>query len=256
MYLFKSREDALLSRGFAPHGNFPATVMQISRTLYAALTGEERPAAMLGLLGLLVLLLHAWALIWLLRPVEPLIAAQPLIMEVSLLAAPPASPSVKKTPSPKKAKPKPKKQPPLVPKTPELPRPDTAANEKPVAQPVSESVSKAAAPPLAVTSSVKAPASDVEKFTEANYRAKYGFNPKPEYPRIARSRGWEGKVLLKVQVSADGVSEQVSVQHSSGHDSLDEAAVAAVEKWRFIPAKRGGTPVASSVIVPIIFRLD
>jgi protein TonB len=45
------------------------------------------------------------------------------------------------------------------------------------------------------------------------------------------------------------------VDRSSGHDMLDESAIEAVKKWRFIPAKRGETPVASSVIVPIIFTL-
>jgi protein TonB len=37
---------------------------------------------------------------------------------------------------------------------------------------------------------------------------------------------------------------------------LDEAAVSAVEGWRFVPAKRGDTPVASTVMVPINFKLD
>jgi protein TonB len=37
---------------------------------------------------------------------------------------------------------------------------------------------------------------------------------------------------------------------------LDESAIDAVEKWKFIPAKRGETPIASSVIVPIIFKLN
>ena len=63
-------------------------------------------------------------------------------------------------------------------------------------------------------------------------------------------------ILNPVQVSAAGASESISIHQSSGHDILDEAAVAAVEKWQFIPAKRGDTAVASSVIVPIIFTLN
>ncbi len=72
---------------------------------------------------------------------------------------------------------------------------------------------------------------------------------------MAKSRGWTGKVMLRVQVSAQGLSDSVAVDQSSGHEILDEAAVEAVKQWRFIPAKRGETPVASSVIVPIIFNL-
>jgi periplasmic protein TonB len=59
-----------------------------------------------------------------------------------------------------------------------------------------------------------------------------------------------------VQVTADGHSASVQVQQSSGHDILDEAAVEAVEGWTFIPAKRGDTPVASTVTVPIQFKLN
>ena len=63
----------------------------------------------------------------------------------------------------------------------------------------------------------------------------------------------QGKVGGKV--SAQGLSDDVTVEQSSGHEILDESAVEAVRKWRFIPAKRGETPVASSVIVPIVFTL-
>jgi protein TonB len=98
-------------------------------------------------------------------------------------------------------------------------------------------------------------AADTEPFTEANFRANYASNPKPEYPATARSREWQGKVKLRVQVSAEGLSDTVRVEKSSGYDMLDECAVEAVKRWRFIPAKRGETPVASSVIVPIDFSL-
>ena len=97
---------------------------------------------------------------------------------------------------------------------------------------------------------------NAEPYSEASFNANYGTNPKPKYPAIARSRGWQGKVLLRVSVSAEGLSEAVTVHRSSGHDALDESAVAAVEKWQFIPAKRGNTAVACSVIVPIIFTLN
>ncbi len=106
------------------------------------------------------------------------------------------------------------------------------------------------------TTATNAVSSEPETFTQANYRANYAINPKPEYPAIARSREWEGKVLLRVQVSAEGLTESVKIDKSSGHDILDDCAIEAVKKWRFIPAKRGDTPVASSVIVPISFSLS
>jgi protein TonB len=114
----------------------------------------------------------------------------------------------------------------------------------------------APSPPTPKAAPAPSPQPAKQTFTEAHADAGYGYNPKPKYPSIARSRGWEGKVVLQVHVSADGDAEGVSVSQSSGHDILDEAAVAAVEGWRFRPAKRGDTPVASTVSVPINFKLD
>lgn len=88
------------------------------------------------------------------------------------------------------------------------------------------------------------------------FDAAYLHNPKPAYPLLARRRGEEGRVLLKVEVSAAGLPEQVRIAQSSGHASLDEAALNTVRNWRFVPAQQGGTPVAASVLVPILFKLE
>jgi len=92
-------------------------------------------------------------------------------------------------------------------------------------------------------------------FTQVSVGANYSDNPKPKYPSVARSQGWQGKVILKVLVSAKGDSEQVTVAQSSGHDVLDQAAVDAVKAWHFVPVKRGETTVASTEHVPINFIL-
>ncbi|MGH8475705.1 MAG: energy transducer TonB, partial [Methylococcales bacterium] len=42
---------------------------------------------------------------------------------------------------------------------------------------------------------------------------------------------------------------------SSGHEVLDEAALNAVRRWRFVPAKRAGVAQASWATVPIEFEL-
>jgi protein TonB len=218
---------------------------------------------MLALLSILVLLLHLWGALWLLSPAElKIIAAKPLMMNVSMISIsapklsvapqPPAPPQPIKTPEQIKpqVKPMPKKLPPIVQKL-----PDTALAEKFVEQrsapPISTSEASAAS-----TSKAEAATSHAEAFTEANYHANYASNPKPEYPVIAKSRDWQGKVLLRVQVSAAGLTDSVKVEKSSGHEMLDECALEAVKQWRFIPAKRGETAVASSVIVPISFSLN
>lgn len=80
-------------------------------------------------------------------------------------------------------------------------------------------------------------------------------NAAPRYPYLARRQGQEGRVIVRVQVSAAGNAATVSVRRSSGYRLLDEAAVKAVKSWRFAPANRGGISVAGSVDVPVSFKL-
>jgi protein TonB len=90
-------------------------------------------------------------------------------------------------------------------------------------------------------------------FTGAS--AGYGVNPLPPYPIAARRLRFEGEVLLRVVVAADGRPTSVVVLKSSGHDMLDASAVDTVRtRWRFVPATRNGVPVEDTVQVPIRFR--
>ncbi len=85
--------------------------------------------------------------------------------------------------------------------------------------------------------------------------APLGRNRVPVYPERARARGWEGRVLLRVEVTADGRAAAVSVAHSSGHSVLDRAARDAVRRWRFTPAMKAGVRSASTVTIPVRFVL-
>lgn len=87
------------------------------------------------------------------------------------------------------------------------------------------------------------------------FNAAYLENMPPGYPPAARRRNIEGKVLLYVEVSEDGVAQSVSVAHTSGSALLDEAARRAVLTWRFVPARQGDRNVAAGVTVPIVFTL-
>lgn len=84
----------------------------------------------------------------------------------------------------------------------------------------------------------------------------FGDNRKPIYPAYAWRRGIEGRVVLNVTVTPDGRTKDVSVAQSSRNEALDEAAVVAVRKWRFHPARESGRAVASRLMVPVIFRLN
>ncbi|WP_333874054.1 energy transducer TonB [Methylobacter sp.] len=258
MYLFNSHESSALT----PLDGVAIPTAQKASSLLNALTSQENPRSMGSLLLILVLLLHLWGAIWMLQPAEPFTQAQPMIMEVSLVSAPSqqaaAAPIAQPKPVEQKKQPvkKPvKKKQPVIRKQMELPKPLTMADEMLPAPSTAESAPAPVAASAAANASSKTVA-DTAPFTEANFNANYGSNPKPKYPGIATSRGWEGTVQLRVKVSAEGDSEEVTVQRSSGYEVLDEAAIEAVEKWKFIPAKRGETPVSSSVIVPINFVLN
>ncbi|MDQ9120365.1 energy transducer TonB, partial [Pseudomonas aeruginosa] len=76
------------------------------------------------------------------------------------------------------------------------------------------------------------------------------------YPALAMRRGWEGTVLLRVHVLASGSPSEIQVQKSSGREALDQAAVKAVKRWSFVPAKRGDKAEDGWVSVPIDFKLN
>ncbi len=83
----------------------------------------------------------------------------------------------------------------------------------------------------------------------------YRKNPAPLYPRVARRRGYEGKVVLDVLVNEEGRVEDLRVFQSSGHTVLDRSAIKAVHGWLFEPGRRGDEKVAMWVKVPIRFDL-
>jgi protein TonB len=90
---------------------------------------------------------------------------------------------------------------------------------------------------------------------DASVQPQYGTTQKPEYPVLARQRGYEGLVLLKVRVLHDGTVGDIRVERSSGYELLDQAALEAVRRWTFVPAKRKGVAVAIWVTIPIRFSL-
>jgi len=115
------------------------------------------------------------------------------------------------------------------------------------------------AAPLAPAPSTRASAARSEEASLPSLRPRpaggLAGNPKPDYPLAARLRHEEGRVLLEVEVAADGGADKVAILSSSGYAMLDRAAILAVKSWRFLPATRGGVPVAASVEVPIDFRM-
>jgi TonB family protein len=53
----------------------------------------------------------------------------------------------------------------------------------------------------------------------------------PEYPRIARAKGLEGRVKIKVFFNNQGTVASVEILESSTHNLLDEAVKKSAQKW-------------------------
>lgn len=79
----------------------------------------------------------------------------------------------------------------------------------------------------------------------------------PNYPEQARRAGIEGTVVLKIEILETGRAGEVTIHRSSGSELLDEAAAAAVQRWRFVPAKvrETGQSIACQTTLPVVFKL-
>lgn len=61
--------------------------------------------------------------------------------------------------------------------------------------------------------------------------------------------------MLRVFVESNGLPSKLEIRTSSGSSRLDQSALDAVQRWKFVPARRGDEAVAAWVVVPIVFNL-
>ena len=103
-----------------------------------------------------------------------------------------------------------------------------------------------------IVAKLKPPSDENTVFAQPRYVE----NSKPLYPQEARKKGYEGEVLLKVEVLANGRVGRVEVKKSSGYEILDWSALTAVKQWKFIPANQGDGSIPCWVNIPIKFQLQ
>jgi protein TonB len=83
--------------------------------------------------------------------------------------------------------------------------------------------------------------------------AKLIFQPKPEYPPLARMARIQGTVRLEAIISRDGTIQDLKVL--SGHPLLVKSAIEAVQRWRYQPTLLNGEPVEVVTEVDVNFVL-
>ncbi|WP_397392289.1 energy transducer TonB [Polynucleobacter sp.] len=81
-------------------------------------------------------------------------------------------------------------------------------------------------------------------------------NPKPPYPAISKKLREQGLVLLKACIGANGSLDSLDLKQGSGFSRLDQVALQTVKQWKFIPAKKGGTPIPMCYELPVKFILE
>ncbi len=195
----------------------------------------------------------------------------PLKLEVTFLGEDNPKPSVTPPAQPQAAKPKPEPKPEPKPKS--KPKPETgkkaAVKEKlpdlgeierliksQSVKPVSKSVkSKPGQQTVQSVSSSMVMPQGGKSSVRDNFPVSDIHNPSPEYPEMAIFLGYQGNAIVRIKVSAQGLSKGVEILRSSGHKILDESTIKALRKWRFTPGKQGNAPMAGSVIISVFYVL-
>ena len=76
------------------------------------------------------------------------------------------------------------------------------------------------------------------------------------YPTLARSRRWEGKVVLEAVIREDGAILQCQVAESSGHGILDQEAISVLKRASPLSLAHPLGQAQITILVPIAYRLD
>jgi TonB family protein len=76
----------------------------------------------------------------------------------------------------------------------------------------------------------------------------------PEYPAAAIKEKLEGRVVVEFVVEADGHVTRAEVKETSD-ERFNQAALAAVQQWRFDRPPQNGPAEASAMSVPVVFSL-
>jgi protein TonB len=87
-------------------------------------------------------------------------------------------------------------------------------------------------------------------------RPDHAHNPKPAYPLALRDLGLTGVVWLRVWVDKTGRPREIELAKGSGYRLFDEAALRAVQHWRFVPAKNEQQSLASWVEFAVRFEIN
>jgi protein TonB len=160
---------------------------------------------------------------------------KPSVVPPTKTTAAPMVPPVKAAPSPKAIS------------QPDLPVSESTPLQKSELNPIAE--------PIAPVSSQTSVKEISEEVTPPRSDAAHLSNPAPSYPPMSRRLGEQGRVILDVFILANGAVGDIRLKQSSGFKRLDEAAMQAVKKWQYQPARKGQQAIDFWYVQPLSFSL-
>ena len=235
-----------LPAGLAAPSTRPRKGMQLSRNAIIALAVVALHVGFIWVLqsGLLMraveIIVPVEVLSQFIEPPAPKI--NPISPVVPVSPAPPTTPKPVKRAEAKAPAPQPLA---IADPTPSPNAPTGVTTPQPDPAPIAAAAAAAPVGPSA-SSAIQLPSSD----------AGYLQNPKPPYPALSRRLNEQGKTTVRVMIGADGLPQRAEIAKSSGFDRLDQAALATVMRWRYVPGKRGGVAEAMWFNVPINWVLE
>ena len=194
---------------------------------------------------------------------------EPFRWDVALLSAAPSAPMVQ-TPAPPAAQVQPSVQTPVPrPSRPVAPKPAVTRQAAPAAPALTEAIAPvqqqavvSAAPATPVME--QAPPSEPEApppsavadngwLADLLWRRMEALK---RYPYLARRNGWEGQVLIKAVIGADGRLLHAEIQQSSGHEALDQDALKVLRASTPLELEQNPSWQQATLTIPVTYRLQ
>lgn len=204
-----------------------------------------------GVLGGLIL----FAVMGAEKPLLP----EPFRWEVAFLPAAPSQPMAQPSAPPAaETQPAPAEPPPPVARrvAPDMPRqaapdapavteaPEAVASPAPVMEQAQASEPEAPPPPVEV---------DTGWLADLLWRRMEALK---RYPYLARRNGWEGEVLIKAVIGADGRLLHAEIQQSSGHETLDQDALKVLRASTPLELEQNPSWQQATLTIPVAYRLQ
>ena len=254
---------------------FSSKPLNYNHSTFASATQQKKSQGIVSFLlpAAIVIIIHG-VLVWYVSRTPEVAPTDNVIMiEVAMIQKSGSSAKASAIPSAVKkepVKPKPAAQPKLIkksvaikkpaPKAPELKETLSAPQFTPTTPPVASASAPAASTPTATANTTSKVSKDAAPGSASNQTVISSviplFRTPPKYPNYAASRHIEGWVKVEFTVKTDGSVENAVVVSSEPEDIFDDAALTAINQWKFKEKIVNGVSVTQRAVQKLQFKLE